>query len=822
MKTSLRFLIWMSMGLLVVAGTAAAQSHQITPWRNHHAGAVTMSFDDGYQSQVDNAVPLLNARGLKATFFVTTGANEVSWDQWRQLAQQGHEIGSHTVTHPDLVGVTDTVLRYELSESQRVINLNIPSQSCVSFAYPYTDTNSHVQAVTSEYYIAGRVSWAGNEGGDFNFYYDLTPFWPWPAGLQFGQFKAVSFYDTAADGSVLTAALSLIDLKIDTAIQYNAWYCMYLHTIPSDSSYINYLTTLLDHIVAKDLWMAPYGEVARYMRERLASTLNVLSSDASSIQLNLTNSLNTTTYNEPLTIRSVVPSTWSRVTITQGSSSTSVNSTLENGDRIVYYDAVPNSGTIVLSPSQTQATLSSVSMSPAMLLGGTSSTGTVTLSGPAPTGGAVVALTSSNTAAAQVPASVTVAAGATTATFTATTSSVSLDTAVTITALYSSVSRTASLTVTAPLATLSSVSLSPTTVLGGVSSTGTVTLSGPAPTGGAVVALTSSNTAAAQVPASVTVVAGATTATFTAATSPVSSNATVTMTALYNSVSRTASLTVTPPGLGSVSVSPASVMGGTSSTGTVTLTGAAPTGGIVVTLTSSNTAAAQVPASVTVAAGATTATFTATTSSVASTTAVTITALYNSVSRTAALTVTPGAALSGVSMSPTSVVGGTSSTGTVTLSGPAPTGGAVVTLTSSNTAARPGAGVGDGGGRSDDGDLHGDDKLGDLLDSSDGHGPLQQCQPNGRLDGHGAGCRAQRREREPGFGCGRHLVDRDGDSERGRADGRRGGDADQLEHGGGPGAGVGDGGGRSDNGDLHGDDERGDLDDGGDDHGPLQ
>src|SRR5439155_9995714 len=60
--------------------------------------------------------------------------------------------------------------------------------------------------------------------------------------------------------------------------------------------------------------------------------------------------------------------------------------------------------------------------------------------------------------------------------------------------------------------------------------------------------------------------------------------------------------------LSAVSVSPPSVVGPASSTGTVTLTAAAPAGGTLVTLASSN-AAATVPASVTVAAGATSATF---------------------------------------------------------------------------------------------------------------------------------------------------------------------------------------------------------------------
>ena len=329
---------------------------------------------------------------------------------------------------------------------------------------------------------------------------------------------------------------------------------------------------------------------------------------------------------------------------TTGSSTLSVTTgtTTPTGDHTITITGISgtltHTATVLLTVTAPVAALSSVSVNPTTVLGGVSSTGTVTLDNPAPTGGAVVSLSSSNTAAAQVPATVTVLAGATTATFTATTSPVTSNTAVTITALYNSVTRTATLTVTA--AVLNSVSLSPTSVVGGSSSTGTVTLSGAAPVGGAVVSLSSSNTAAAQVPATVTVLAGATTATFTATTSTVTSNTVVTITALYNSVTRTTTLTVTAAILNSISLTPTSVVGGSSSTGTVTLSGAAPTGGAVVSLSSSNTAAAQVPATVTVLAGATTATFTATTSAVTLDTVVTITALYNSVTRGTTLTVT--------------------------------------------------------------------------------------------------------------------------------------------------------------------------------------
>jgi hypothetical protein len=95
------------------------------------------------------------------------------------------------------------------------------------------------------------------------------------------------------------------------------------------------------------------------------------------------------------------------------------------------------------------------------------------------------------------------------------------------------------------------------------------------------------------------------------------------------------------PTLSTLALNPTSVVGGSSSQGTVTLTGVAPSGGASVTLSSSNTSAATVPASVAVAAGATTTNFTVTTKSVTTSTAVTITASYGGVSRTVTLMVAP-------------------------------------------------------------------------------------------------------------------------------------------------------------------------------------
>lgn len=178
------------------------------------------------------------------------------------------------------------------------------------------------------------------------------------------------------------------------------------------------------------------------------------------------------------------------------------------------------SGVTTIAMGVAASVLDVLSLAPASVVGGSSSTGTAHLSGPAPTGGATVTLTSSNTAVAQVPASIVVAAGTTSLTFSVTTVAVTTNTPVSISGNYG-LTQSAILTVTAVVVTLTSLSLNPSIVVGGDSSTGTVTLSGPALAAGAVVTLSSGNTALVQVPASVTVPAGMTTATFTVTTSPI-------------------------------------------------------------------------------------------------------------------------------------------------------------------------------------------------------------------------------------------------------------------------------------------------------------
>jgi hypothetical protein len=333
------------------------------------------------------------------------------------------------------------------------------------------------------------------------------------------------------------------------------------------------------------------------------------------------------------------------MTVTSGTGGNAVFYMISVSKFVAVSQNDPNPAVLVFEQSSVPASLflSSFALNPTSVTGGNSSTGTVTLSGPAPSGGAQVAL-SSNNSAASVPSSVTVPAGATSATFPVKTSVVAASTPVTISASYGGVTLTATLTVTAgPNYTLSA---SPTilSIVQGTRGTSTITATPQNGFGGSV-SLSASGLLSG-VTASFSPNPATTTSTLTLAASSAATTGTVTVTITGASGtlthSTTITLTVTPPPLptvASLTLNPTSVIGGVqSSTGTVTLSGPAPAGGAQVLLSSSN-GAARVPSSVIVPAGATSATFTVNTSVVLFPTSANISASYNSTTRTASLTV---------------------------------------------------------------------------------------------------------------------------------------------------------------------------------------
>lgn len=286
--------------------------------------------------------------------------------------------------------------------------------------------------------------------------------------------------------------------------------------------------------------------------------------------------------------------------------------------------------------------VSTLTLAPDAVVGGSPSAGTVTLNSAAPAGGQVVVL-STNSNLLTVPPRVAVKAGETTGSFTILTNSVVSPVTANIVATLGDSQKTAQLTINpAPAPAVSAFTLSPSSVLSGEYSVGRVTLSGPASSEGQVVVL-SSNSTLLTVPPRVVVKAGETAGSFTILTGSVISPETATITATSGNSRKTAQLTINPVPAITVSdftLLPESVLSGESSVGTVTLSGPAPSGGQIIQL-SADSVYLTLPPSITIQAGGTSGTFNIQVNVVATPTQVPITALIGDSRKTASLTINP-------------------------------------------------------------------------------------------------------------------------------------------------------------------------------------
>jgi hypothetical protein len=237
------------------------------------------------------------------------------------------------------------------------------------------------------------------------------------------------------------------------------------------------------------------------------------------------------------------------INITSGSSATgsgpvhySVEANTGRGPRAGKINVAGQAFIITQASQSATPTLSSLRLSTPNVPGCQSLTGTVTLGAPAPDGGVVVTL-SDNIAATSMPASVTIPAGATSKTFTITTTPVTTTQNGSVTASLGAVTKSVALRVR-PIG-VQTLALSPNPVVGPNPVTGTVTLECPAPAGGITVALSSSNPAvAAPTVSSLIIPARARSKTFAIRTIDVPASRTAIIKATANAISKSVTLTI--------------------------------------------------------------------------------------------------------------------------------------------------------------------------------------------------------------------------------------------------------------------------------------
>jgi peptidoglycan/xylan/chitin deacetylase (PgdA/CDA1 family) len=127
--------------------------------------AVMLTFDDGYLDDYKNAFPILKKYGMKGVFFIISkfpdnDPNYATWAQLKEMSDNGQEIASHSVTHPDLRLLDDKKLAYELEASKKTIEEKI-GKPVISFCYPSGKYDNKVREVAKKNYIFARSTISG-------------------------------------------------------------------------------------------------------------------------------------------------------------------------------------------------------------------------------------------------------------------------------------------------------------------------------------------------------------------------------------------------------------------------------------------------------------------------------------------------------------------------------------------------------------------------------------------------------------------------------------------------------------------------------------
>ena len=130
------------------------------------SGMLSLTFDDGDLSQYQNALPILTAAGMKASFYIITSepgsgdSGYMTWVQIKDLASKGFEIGGHTRTHPFLTTLTSAQAQTEISGSFN--DLVAQGLTPKTFVYPYGDRSPATDAlVKAAGYVGSRGSYYG-------------------------------------------------------------------------------------------------------------------------------------------------------------------------------------------------------------------------------------------------------------------------------------------------------------------------------------------------------------------------------------------------------------------------------------------------------------------------------------------------------------------------------------------------------------------------------------------------------------------------------------------------------------------------------------
>jgi peptidoglycan/xylan/chitin deacetylase (PgdA/CDA1 family) len=266
-----------------------------------------------------------------------------SWDDFRKDAAEGYEIASHSITHATMPGMDEANIRYELEKSKEEIKNQLGDKYTFSSEVPYGYEDDRVMQIAYQIYPALRNRMPEPFLKEID---RASHAIPHPTDKDYVQWQRGPLHKTP---------LPLMESWVDTAcVNKDMWLVLVFHGIDSlgwEWTPIPKLEEYFNYIKAREgqLWVATFGDAARYMRERESAKVDA-QEKGGGITVSLTHSLNKKMYYLPLTLKTYIPAGWKKVTVTQGSAKQKPDIQHDEKGAFVLYQVKPNSANATLHP----------------------------------------------------------------------------------------------------------------------------------------------------------------------------------------------------------------------------------------------------------------------------------------------------------------------------------------------------------------------------------------------------------------------------------------------------------------------------------------
>ena len=262
----------------------------------------------------------------------------ITWDDLRKFAGQGHEFASHMVTHPRLAALDEPNAIYELEKSREEILNQIGTRHTFSAEVPFGTEHERAMEYARQFYPALRNRMPELYLEELNRWNQQDP---GSSDKEYVQWQR---------GAVSRTHLPLMKSWIDTTASHdNIWLVLVIHGIDGigwEALSSDTLDAFFRHIKSMEdnLWVATFGDVARYMRERMdASVSSELK--RGEILVDVGHSLDAGQYDLPLTLKTYVPTQWKEVQVEQEGRQ-KIQPLTDSLGSYVLYRAIPGGGRI--------------------------------------------------------------------------------------------------------------------------------------------------------------------------------------------------------------------------------------------------------------------------------------------------------------------------------------------------------------------------------------------------------------------------------------------------------------------------------------------